>query len=141
MANYRQLMQDVVDASNEERIALGKTALNDTIGILINNGISQDDTTQFIIGLISVFVSADRECSQQEYDLINAITGINFTEEAFYELTNGGANPEIVDALDEVIDSLSPHEKAPICLFGLTILASDEELTPEEQRLFTRLSD
>ena len=141
MAGYRQLMQDVVDATTEERIALGKQALNDTLEVLVKNGISPEDTTKIVLGLLRVFVSADRECNYEEYELFNAITGIPLREEEFYELTNGGSDPEFVQAIDDVIDCLSVSEKAPICLFGLTIMASDDELTPEEQELFTKLSN
>ncbi len=141
MASYRELMQDVVNASKADRIALGKKSLDDAIQILIDHDISAEDTTRFIKGLLSVFVSADRECSYEEYELVCEITGIKFSEEEFYEMTNGGSDPEIIQALDEVIDTLSVREKAAFCLFGLAIMASDEELTPEEQALFIRLSE
>lgn len=141
MASYRELMQEVVNASDRERIALGKEALYNTISVLKNHGLKDDDGSKFIMSIIKVFVSADRRCSQAEYDLIRAITEIDFSEDEFYEISNGGADAEFVRAFDETIDCLEPEEKAHICLFGLTILASDEKMTKEEQDLFTRLSN
>ena len=141
MNEFQEFMQMVVDASDEQRIALGKQALGDAIKIFIKYGLTQDQTLIFVKDLIKLFVGADGTCSKRELDLFNAITGIPLREEEFYELTNGGSDPEFVQAIDDVIDCLSVSEKAPICLFGLTILASDDELTPEEQELFTKLSN
>jgi len=42
MNEFQELMQMVVDASDEQRIVLGKQALGDAIKIFIKYGLTQD---------------------------------------------------------------------------------------------------
>lgn len=141
MASYRELMQMVVDASDEQRIALGKQALGDAINIFIKYGLTQDQTLIFVKDLIKLFVGADGTCSKRELDLVNAICECHFSEETFYEMTKDGDNPEFVEKILDVIDSIPSNEKTGLCLFGLSILASDEEMNQNEQNLFIRISE
>lgn len=71
MASYRELMQMVVDASDEQRIALGKQALGDAIKIFIKYGLTQDQTLIFVKDLIKLFVGADGTCSKKELDFLD----------------------------------------------------------------------
>lgn len=141
MPNYQELMQMVVDASDEQRIALGKQALGDAINIFIKYGLTHEQTTIFVKDLIKLFVGADGTCSKKELDLVNAICECHFSKEIFYEMTRDGDNPEFVERILDVIDSIPSNEKTGLCLFGLSLLASDEEMNQKEQDLFIRISE
>jgi len=56
-------------------------------------------------------------------------------------MTKDGDNPEFVEKILDVIDSIPFNEKTGLCLFGLSILASDEEMNQKEQNLFIRISE
>lgn len=141
MAKYEELMSQVLNLSVKDRIELGKQTLKDTMTVLSNHGVASNDTAYYIVNLIKLFVSADKICSQEEYDIVRAITEVNFTKERFIKLTKGGYDKEFVNKVYAVIDKLNLDEKKAICLFGLSILASDEMLTKEEQDLFDRLCE
>jgi len=138
LTTYDELIQIVVDASDEERIVLGKKALGDTIRVFIREGISKDDATVVVKSLIKLFVNADSNCTKKELELINKITECNFTLDSF-GITEDEYKAHFVDYIIGVIDSFPYEDKKVACLFGLTILASDGKLTLEEQELFLRL--
>lgn len=140
MVDYKNLINDVVNATPSQRIALGRHALADVLAFLAQNEIEPDNISKLVAGLIIIFISADKEGSLDELETIRAITDIDFTEEEFYQMLKGGYDHEAIKALEDVIESLPPHQKASVCLFGLSILASDGELTKEEEKLFNRIS-
>ena len=138
---YQELMQDIINMPHEGRVLLGKEALNDSIQVLLKNGIDTDKISVFITALIKLFVSADTSCDYEELQLIRDILEEDISEEDFYEKTNGGRDPEFVQTFYSLINDFTPDEKIPFCILGLCILASDEELTVEEQKLFIILSE
>ncbi len=140
MVNYEAWMREVLKCSAIDRINLGKHALYDTMVVLARNGLTITDSVKFIISLIRLFVTADNVCSDDEYNLIRAITEVDFSKKRFFEITDIYAKEGYVDEIDKVIEKLPLEQKKPICLFGLSILASDNVLTNEEEKLFIRLS-
>ena len=140
MASIKEMMQEVVNLDHDDRIKLGKSALKDIITILENNGVKDDEKQLiFVLSLIKLFVSADKKCSKAELDLVNSILNSTLTYDEFYEMTNNGADPEFINELDDVVDSLTQEEKGAIVLFGLCIIAADEKITVEEQQIFMKI--
>ena len=140
MANYEKWMEEILKCRTVDRIWLGKHALYDTMVILARNGLTITDSVKFIISLIRLFVTADNVCSDDEYNIIRAITEVDFSKKRFFEITDIYAKEGYVDEIEKVIEKLPSERKKPICLFGLSILASDNVLTREEEDLFIRLS-
>ena len=56
-------------------------------------------------------------------------------------MTKDGDNPWFVEKVLDVIYSIPSNEKTVLCLFGLSILASDEEMNQKDQNLFIRISE
>ena len=121
-------MQEVVNLSDRERIRIGKQALSDTLKVLAKHNFDDENTALFVANLIKVFVSADRECNQEEYDIVRDIIGTDISEEDFYEMTNGGADPDFVAAFDRVIDCLTRDEKTPLYIIPKHI--SNDDFNP-----------
>ena len=105
----------------------------------ITGGIDDDTTFNFLTNVIKLFVSADRNCTELECKLFNDVMGTSLTYEQFYNLTNGGSDPEFVQAMDELIDALPDEAKVDVCTFGLTIIAADDTITGAEQALFEKI--
>ncbi len=141
MASYEKWMTEILKCSTIDRIGLGKHALYDTMVILARNGLTISDSVKFIISLIRLFVNADNVCSDDEYNIIRAITEVDFSKKRFFEITDIYAKEGYVDEIENIIEKLPSEQKKPICLFGLSILASDNLLTKEEKELFIRLSE
>lgn len=137
--DVKELMQKVVNLSFEEKVSVGKDALCETIDILKKHELKDDDIAPFIFALVKLFVSADKKCSKDELNLVNAITDLNMSYDDFFDLTNNGSDPRFVTEFDELIDTLEADEKSSICLFGLCILAADDTITAQEQQLFLRI--
>ena len=98
-----------------------------------------DAIRSFIIALLRVAVSADRSCEQGEYDLYRAVIDENISGDDFYELTNGGSNPELIKAVDENIDSFTDDAKFACCTFVLCCLTADRDITSNEEALIQKL--
>ena len=135
----KDLMQDVVNLEFDEKVTLGKKALNDSISIFKRHDVSDDNIAGLIFALIKLFVSSDRKCSETECKLVNAITDLGISYDDFYEMTNNGSDPKFVNDFDDLLDTLDDEEKYPICIFGLCILTADDKITPVEQQLFLKI--
>ena len=95
--------------------------------------------TTFIISLLKVAISADRSLTQEEYDLFCEVTGNYVDPDEFYEITNGGSDPRIVNAVDEEIDHFTDEAKFACCTFVLCFVSSDGNITKDEEKLMIRL--
>ena len=136
----RNLYVQFVNHSEEERVALARDAAGAVFSFLATTSLSKEEQLDFFVKCVALFVSADRLCSESEYKLFKAIfDDVDFTYEEFFNLTNGGADPNFVEALDELIDSMPAEAKTALCVLGLTFLASDDNLTPDEPRLFEKI--
>ncbi len=133
-----ELMQQLVNLSHEERVTQGRSCAADIKEDFEKIGIGEK-YADFMVFIIKLFVSADRNCSKDEYKLINDIYELNMSYDDFFEMTNHGANSDFVKDLDALIDSLPEDTKIKVCLFGLFILASDDTISAEEQKLFQRI--
>ncbi len=135
----KTLMQQIVNLDFDARVEKGRKAVDGIIAVLNKQKLNPDQQKFFIESLAKLFVSADHKCSQAEYKLYVHILKKDISYEEFFEITNHGADSKFVENLDSIIDQLSGEEKTPICIFGLCLLASDDKITVEEQKLFNRI--
>lgn len=135
----KELLQKFVDMSHEERVELGKESMEALGDDLVVHGLSEKAATNFIFLLITVALSADRVTAEAEYRLFCDITGVKTTYEEFYEITNGGADEDIVEEFDAFLDQMSESGKNAALTLALCFLASDDKITPEETKLFVKL--
>ena len=138
----RNIYQTYLDAPAADRIEIAKQSFGVVAHFCQEQGLSDEDGLNFILNCIRLFVSADRKCSETEYRLFLDMTGMSedqFTVENFYEMTNGGSDPEFINALDEVIDSMDDDAKLALCQLGLAFLSSDGQLTSTEIAIFEKI--
>lgn len=137
----KSMLQEILDMNHAEKVNLGRECVDQILSGMKEVGITGDDYSNFIIWIIKLFVSADKACSQEEYDLICDIYDMNISSQDFFDMTNGGADPDFINGLDEMIDSLDSKTKSAICMFGTLIMASDGTLTVAEQQLLLKILD
>lgn len=135
----KELYNQYLNHSNEERIQVAQAACGVLVQFLKEAGLDEEQSFAFFMNVVRLFVSADRSCSEEEADLFNEILGANVSYEDFFNATNGGANPEFIKAMDELIDSMPEDPKIATCVLGLTFLAADGELTQAEVDVFERI--
>lgn len=133
------LEQNILESASwdhEKRLGVCRGALRSLIEELQGN--SEDDINAFIIALIKVGVSADRTLSQEEYDLYCEATGNEISPEHFYHLSNGGADPELIEMVDNYIDNFTLDAKLAACIFILCFISSDGKITNSEKQIMAR---
>ena len=138
-AKLQDIYSNYLNQSEEERITVAQKATAAIAGFFSESGLTQKESLNFYINIVRLFVSADRRCSQQEVNLFNKILGADYSYEDFFNLTNGGSNPEFVKAMDDIIDTMPEEPKIAVCVLGLTFLAADGELKESEIDIFERI--
>ena len=139
MENLDRLIDRIMDMSFEEKVFLGRKALDGLTDILSEYGYTDDDNFTLIINLIKYFVSMDYECSYDEYEMVKAILDIEMDYVEFYHATNGGADENFVSMMEKVISKFSEEERIMMCSLGLIIILCDGELNENEMEMFLRL--
>jgi len=137
--SIEELINQVGNLSQSEKVELGQKCVVNIGRGLEALGMDSDAITATMVGYISLFVSADRLCSAEEYQLIKSIYDLDMSYEDFYKLSNGGANSDFIELMDSMADSMNDDLKMNICLFGLCILVSDNKLTQAEYDLFIKI--
>jgi len=137
--NFDEIVDSVREMDAELRVELAKDCVLKMCDGFARLGMNEEQMSEKICDVIRLFVSADRRCSPQEFELINAIYEFDMTYQEFYDLTNGGAQVEFIMAMDHYIDSLEKSLKSHIGMFGLCLLASDGEVTHVERALLKRI--
>lgn len=136
---FRELYQQYANQSHEQRVDIAQKAAANVLVALKDGGVDDDTTFAFLTNVIKLFVSADKNCTELECKLFNDVIGTSLTYEQFYNLTNGGSDPEFIKMMDDLIDSLPEEVKVDVCTFGLTIVAADDTITGAEQALFEKI--
>lgn len=135
----RELYNEYLNHSDAERVQTAQAATAVVAKFLNEAGLSNEQSFAFFMNIVRLFVSADRNCSEEEADLFNKILDTNVSYEDFFNATNGGASPEFIKAMDEIIDSMPEDPKVAVCILGLTFLAADGELSQAEADVFERI--
>jgi len=136
---FDKIMKKVENLSHDEIVILGKDSLEKMKKGLKEDGLKSDQIDSFVLNTIKLFVSADSRCTEEEYELINAIMPLNLTFDEFFDKTNNGRNQEFVNSFDEFIDNANDDLKEAVCLFGVAILASDGKVNYVEQNLLEKI--
>ena len=134
MATLKEIRQQILDLSDEERIGLAAQAVQQ-----VRDAIGVEDALKVFRLATRVFVSADKNCDRYEHELYVKATGDRLTFDQFYEMTNHGSDPRYVNDLLEFTSKI--HEDYRVCfaLFGCALMAHDGTLTVEEQDIFNRI--
>lgn len=133
----KELIQQSATWDNDYRASICRGALQSIVEELDCN--SKEDIRNFVVALIRVGVSADRSCDQAELDLYRAAIDPEIKGQDFYEMTNGGRDPELIEAIDENIDHFTDDAKFACCTLVLCFITADHKVTDEEAKLIQKL--
>lgn len=103
--------------------------------------LSQEEQQNFLLYSIGMFVAADGNLSRGELELFNGIYNVNANADQVAELFGRCQDPNFVNTLDELIDSMPDDAKIALCSVGLCVLTADGQLTKEEVELFAKILD
>ena len=131
----KQMIQQILDSSDEDKVALGQQSLSRFLNGLKENGFNDDDLPKIIVAITRLFVSADKHCSEKEYRFFKNVTEIDISYQEFYEMTTGGADIEYVKSVLGFIVGLNKEERVAVVLFGVALLSSDNVVEYKELRL------
>ena len=133
--NLDQQIQNFLNQSEELRIEQAKEATK-AIGIYLSScNFTEREALNFYLNIIRLFVSADGECGETEYILFKKILEVEISYDTFFNLTNGGATPEFMEAMDEIIDQMRYEIKMKVVVLGLAIMCSDGVVNQKEREL------
>lgn len=140
MKNTEQLFNELTSLSEEEVISKAQEATNKLARYLQDvRGLDEQKSFKYFVHIISLFISADGHCGQEEWKLFNKILEGHYTYEAFYWATNGGTNKSFETRMINEIKNLPEEEKKAACTIGMVFLLSDKELTLFEKKLFEKI--
>jgi len=134
-----ELYSSVEGMDFETRVDFARKNFGVLYAELLNEGLDMEGAIGLVNALIAVGVSADRTASMEEYELYNALFGIELTYEQFFERTNGGAAEVLVARIDQIVDHLDHEGKMAACSLALAFLSADGHVDYDEAALFERL--
>ena len=134
-------LYEIVKLPADEKIEFGKNALRFLNMGLKEGGILEEDLPSIVVMFAKLFVSADRNCTQEECDFFNEVTGAEYTYERFFEETNGGSDPEFVEEAFELIDLLDDLDRKNLVFFATCLLSCDKSFKVSEFKLLDRIME
>ena len=136
-----KLLTDVVDATPEQRIKLGKDNLYNLMAGFKQYGFSEKQITIAVMNLTKLFVSADLNCSEPEYQFFCEVTGAKITRDYFFEMTNNGRDPKFVEDTLDFISHFREEEKIATLMYGVALMCSDRKVHLDEEGLVEAILD
>ncbi|MCR5079625.1 MAG: hypothetical protein K6B65_06905 [Bacilli bacterium] len=134
------IIEKIAGLTVEQRLNLARNSYAELMERLSDAFGDENAVTAFVT-FVKVFVSADKVCSEEEYQLFKLITGCDWDVDTFYEITNGGSDPEVVKMVDAFIDSLDEDSKIPAVVLAVSFMAIDGKVTQSERALLQKIYD
>lgn len=135
----QEYFEEFVNLSHEERVERAASAVRPIIDFLQAQGLDDQNVVKFFFYITALFTRADGETTYEEFKLFNDVTGFGVSEKDFNEFMAGGENPEFVNEMDKMIDSMSDEAKGAVCFYGLAFISADDTITVEEQKVFIKI--
>ena len=135
----KNVLESISGLSNEEKVQLGCESVARFLQGLVKGGIKKEDAPNCLIALTKLFVSADQSCNGDEYSYFRAVTGLNLTPDQFFELTNGGRDPEFMKACFEFLNILNSDDRIAAIIYGCCLLSCDDNVNLKELDLLNQI--
>ena len=135
----RNMCQEILNMDENERLDIGRESLSRMVNGLKGLGLNGEETTNLILNLTKLFVSADARCSEEEYQFFVTVTGINISRDEFFEMTNYGKDADFVNGLVELMRNADPDTRTATVLFGVALMSHNGQLSSDELRLIDSL--
>lgn len=102
--------------------------------------IEKENHGLFTWSLVKLFVRADRVVTFEDYSFVTEVLNRPMSFEEFKKaMADNGDDDEREDFIDMAIDALSKNGKEAACIFGMCIMQSNDSLSSDEMKLFTRI--
>ena len=131
--NFDKLLQDIVNLDYDQLLAGAKKGLGEAYRIFGRIG-NQDQATSVVVAFLAAAIAVDGTFTAKEQQLISDLFG----DVDFMSILKT-VDAEMINDLDELIDSLSTEDKSSLCLFTAYILAVDESINKNEYRYLVKL--
>ena len=141
MLNADKLISRYCKQNEEERkneLTLATKIVSD---YLYACDLDEKECLSFFLNIVRLFVSADRKCGREEYELFKQIINVEIDYDSFFEFTNAGASNRFVKEMDEIIDRFDAKTKNAVCVIGLSIICSDGIVHDSERKLLQLVLD
>ena len=132
----RAVLQNLLDASDEEKQEYGSEGYNLLTMYLSQVGIEGKDFDDFILEITKLFVSADRSCHIKELFYFEHVTNKTYAPKEFYNITNGGADPSFVRYMLLKLYKFDKYPLGYLLQYVAGLIASDEEISTKELKLY-----
>lgn len=134
-----QTLKDVCQSSFETKVGTAKEALSRLARGLHNGGVTNDQIKSLFVLFTRLFVSGDKSCSREEYELFHSVTESDMTYDEFYEMTNGGSDAEFVEHVFDFISILNRDDRIALIIYGACLVSADGVITYPEAELVDRI--
>ena len=129
------LLQSIVNLDYSQLLAGAKEGLSNAYKIFGRVG-NQEQATSVVVAFLAAAIAVDGTFTALEQKLINDIFG----DVDFMRILKT-VDADMINDLDELIDTLSTDDKSKLCLFAAYILAVDEHINKDEYRYLLKLID
>ena len=139
--DLQEMMDRVVHTEGTYRVDLARNnlfiVLDDAEKTL---DLTKDNHGLFTWSLVKLFVRADRAVTFEDYSFVTEVLNRPMSFEDFQKaMADSGDDEEREIFIDNAIDALSEAGKEAACIFGMCIMQSNDSLSGEEIKLFTRI--
>ena len=140
MANIDNLVVSFLLLDEKTRLRKTQKATNRLANYLNDtNEYTDKQVFRFFVDVVSLFVSADHGCGEEEWKLFNDILDSDYSYPQFAQATDGGNDPVFKERMFKKIAALPRRIKNDVVTIGLAFLVSDKELSPTEKVLFKKV--
>ena len=136
---FNYFLRNVLNLEPQEKVNLAQGALGEFISGLKKAGRSDEEISSAIMNLTKLFISADRKFTADEYSFFRAVTGIDVDPETFYNLTNGGAAQDFVEASFAFFRSLDKETRDAGFMYGVAVMSCDDNIDFSESDLIKEI--
>ena len=138
---FDDFLENIVNLEDEQKEEIGRTALKDIYKRLHEReDCSREECAQWVIDITKLFVSADKKTAIKEYEFFKNVTGINLTNDEFYNATNHGSDKDFVNKMILRINDLYPETRQAILVYAAALTSSDDSIVGGEIDLFEELT-
>lgn len=142
MATFNEVLQNYVNLSYEQLVAIGKESLC-KMALGLDKFFDGDDDTgaTALLVFVSSILGADGRLTTLECRFLNDLLEADHSYDSVCEMVAAFSNQEHRDLTDRLIDSLDDETKAEALAVALCFCAVDETISREEVAYFKKLMD
>ena len=135
MADFNQMMQDIVNKDYDELVSFGKIALGKIMPVL--KAVDADNDGMLVLtSIVLASIGADGTLTALESKWLKDVMGLN--DETIDNMIKLYSS-KMEDLTDALFDNAPQEFKGDLMMFVLSILAVDEKISKEETAFVKKL--